>query len=374
MVAPLAESVPPTLYGGTERVVSALTEELVRRDHEVTLFASGDSQTNATLVSCVPRGLRLNPEILDEVAPTMIELGEVYSRAAEFDIIHNHVDYFGFPFARLVTTPTITTTHGRLDLPEVLRVYATFPEQRLVSISRSQRNYLPDANWVTNVYNGIDVPSFHFRPDPGKYLAFVGRISPDKRVDRAIEIARDIGMPLVIAAKVATTDRDYFTHAIEPLIRRSKLIEFVGEVNESQKDELMGGAYATLFPIDWPEPFGLTMIESMATGTPVIAYRAGSVSEVVVDGVTGFICDSVKAMVEAIPRIASLDRRASRRHVERKFSAAPMASGYEAAYSLVVEEPSATTTEPRAEKRSELTLVPTDGGALSPTPIPPLIT
>jgi len=362
MVAPLAESVPPALYGGTERVVSALTEELVRRGHEVTLFASGDSRTNANLVPCVPHGLRLDPEIEDQVAPTMIELGEVYSQAIKFDIIHNHVDYFAFPFARLVATPTITTTHGRLDLPEVLRVYTSFPEQRLVSISRSQRTHLPAANWVANVYNGIDVSSFQFRPDPGKYLAFVGRISPDKRVDRAIEIARDIGMRLVIAAKVDPVDRDYFQHAIEPLIRRSSLIEFVGEVNESQKSELMGGAYATLFPIDWPEPFGLTMVESMATGTPVVAYRAGSVPEVVVDGVTGFICDSVKAMVEAIPRIADLDRSASRRHVERNFSAVPMASEYEAAYSLVVEQPVSAIAS-AIEEPSDLTPVATNGAA-----------
>jgi glycosyltransferase involved in cell wall biosynthesis len=215
---------------------------------------------------------------------------------------------------------------------------------------------------VANVYNGIDVSSFRFRPDPGEYLAFVGRISPDKRVDRAIEIARDVGMPLVIAAKVATADRDYFQHAIKPLIRRSKLIEFVGEVNESQKDALMGGAYATLFPIDWPEPFGLTMIESMATGTPVVAYRAGSVSEVVADGVTGFICDTVNAMVEAIPRIANLDRGASRRHVERNFSAAPMASGYEAAYSMVVEQP-VSAIAPAIEEPSKLMLVGADGAA-----------
>jgi glycosyltransferase involved in cell wall biosynthesis len=361
MIAPLAESVPPALYGGTERVVSALTEELVRRGHDVTLFASGDSRTSARLVACVPRGIRLDPEIEDDVAPTMIELGEVYSRAAEFDIIHNHVDYFAFPFARLVTTPTLTTTHGRLDLPEVLRVYNSFEEQRLVSISRSQRTHLPHANWVATVHNGIDVSYFHFRPEPGRYLAVVGRISPEKRVDRAIEIARDVGMRLVIAAKVATADRDYFTHAIEPLIRRSRLVEFVGEVNESQKDELMGGAYATLFPIDWPEPFGLTMIESMATGTPVIAYRAGSVPEVVIDGVTGFICDSVKAMVEAIPRISRLDRRDARRHVERNFSAAPMASGYEAVYSLVTQ--ALQVAVPAIDKPAALTFAATDGGA-----------
>jgi len=356
MVAPLAESVPPALYGGTERVVSALTEELVRRGHEVTLFASGDSRTSAQLVACVPRGLRLDPEIKDEVAPTMIELGQVYSRAAEFDIIHNHVDYFAFPFARLVTTPTITTTHGRLDLPEVLRVYQSFPEQSLASISRSQRAHLPHANWIATVHNGIDLSGFHFNPLPGDYLAFVGRISREKRVDRAIEIARDVGMRLMIAAKIATPDQDYFTHAIDPLIRGSHLVEFVGEVNESQKDELLGGAYATLFPIDWPEPFGLTMVESMATGTPVVAYRAGSVSEVVADGVTGFVCDSIKAMVEAIPRVAALDRSASRRHVECNFSAGVMASGYEAAYSLVLERP-LSAISPVIEESSMLTLV-----------------
>lgn len=360
MVAPLAESVPPALYGGTERVVSALTEELVRRGHDVTLFASGDSRTAAHLVPCVPRGLRLDPEIEDEVAPTMIELGEVYSRAVEFDIIHNHVDYFAFPFARLVNTPTITTTHGRLDLPEVLRVYQSFPEQRLVSISRSQRAQLPNANWVATVHNGIDPSGFHFNALPGSYLAFVGRISREKRVDRAIEIARDVGMRLIIAAKVAIADEDYFTHAIDPLIRGSHLVEFVGEVNESDKDRLMGGAYATLFPIDWPEPFGLTMIESMATGTPVIAYRAGSVPEVVVDGVTGFVCDSIKGMVEAIPRVAGLDRSASRLHVERNFSAAPMASGYEGAYSLVVEQP-VSAISPAMEEHSMLTLMGTNG-------------
>jgi glycosyltransferase involved in cell wall biosynthesis len=241
-------------------------------------------------------------------------------------------------------------------------VYASFPEQRLVSISAAQRAQLPDANWAATVHNGIDPSGFHFIPQPGNYLAFVGRISREKRVDRAIEIARDVGMRLLIAAKVAVADQDYFTHAIAPLIQGSDLVEFVGEVNESEKDRLMGGAYATLFPIDWPEPFGLTMVESMATGTPVIAYRAGSVPEVVVDGVTGFICDSIKEMVEAIPRVAGLDRSASRLHVERNFSAAPMASGYEAAYSVVVEQP-ANAIAPVVQKPRSLALVGTDGAA-----------
>jgi len=336
-VAPLAEAVPPALYGGTERVVSVLTEELVRRGHEVTLFASGDSQTSAELVPCAPRGLRLDPTVTDTVAPTLIELGEVYGRADEFDVIHNHVDYFAFPFARLSSTPTITTTHGRLDLAEVRRVYDQFREQRLVSISNDQASHLPRANWIANVHNATDLSNFHFRSEPGDYLVFLGRISPEKRPDRAIEIARDVGMRIVIAAKVADVDRDYYVTAIKPLVDASPLVEFVGEVDEAGKDELLSGAYACLFPIDWPEPFGLTMIESMATGTPVIASRNGAVPEVIVDGVTGFICDSFKGMIEAVERVGELDRARCRDHVEQKFSPATMASGYEAVYQSVVE-------------------------------------
>ena len=335
LVAPLVESVPPSMYGGTERVVSALTEELVRRGHDVTLFASGDSLTKAALVACAPSGLRLDPEVRDYLAYTMIELGEVYAHAASFDVIHNHVDYFAFPFARLSATPTVNTVHGRLDLPEVRRVYSLFPEQPLVSISHSQRSPLPAANWLATVYNGIDLDHFTFRPNGGDYLVFVGRVSPEKRVDRAIEIARDVGIRLVIAAKVDPVDAEYYKHAIEPLVRRSHLVEFIGEVDEDQKDIILGGAYASLFPVDWPEPFGLTMVESMATGTPVIAYRAGSVPEVIEEGVTGFICDSVRAMVEAVPKVEELDRRACRRYVEERFSAAAMTSGYEEVYEAV---------------------------------------
>ena len=336
MLAPLTEAVPPARYGGTERVVSVLTEELIRRGYAVTLFASGDSQTHAELVSCCPRGLRLDQGVRDHVAATMLQLGEVYRRAADFDVIHNHIDYFAFPFARLTTTPTLTTTHGRLDLAEVQRVYGTFPEQPLISISDAQRARLPGLNWLGTVYNGIDLANFHFRPDPGDYLVFLGRISQEKRPDRAIEIARDVGMRLVIAAKVDPVDQAYYDHAIAPMIRDCPLIEYVGEVDERQKDALLGRAYAYLFPIDWPEPFGLTMVESMATGTPVIAYRAGSVPEVVVDGVTGFICDGFRAMVEAVARVPGIDRRACRAHVERHFSAATMAAGYERAYDAVL--------------------------------------
>lgn len=301
IVAPLMEAVPPSCYGGTERVVSALTEELVRRSHEVTLFASGDSQTHAELVPCCHRGLRLAASGHNYMAYTLAQLGQVYARAEEFDLIHNHTDYCAFPFARLVSTPTVTTTHGRLDLAEVRRAYGGFPEQRLVSISASQRTSLPEANWLGTVPNGIDLHHFQFRPTAGDYLVFLGRISPEKRPDRAIEIARDVGIRLVIAAKVDAADQDYYDHAILPMIRGCSLVEYVGEVDECEKDALLGGAYAYLFPIDWPEPFGLTMVEAMATGTPVVAYRAGAVPEIIVSGVTGFVCDTFRDMVDAIP-------------------------------------------------------------------------
>ncbi len=336
IVAPLTEAVPPPLYGGTERVVSVLTEELVRRGHEVTLFASGDSQTNAKLVACCPQGLRLDPEVRDTVTYTMVQLGQVYQRAHEFDLIHNHVDYFAFPFARLGVTPTVTTTHGRLDQTEVRRLYSLFPDQHLVSISEAQRIPLPDANWLATAYNGIDLSHFHFQPAGGDYLVFLGRINPEKRPDRAIEIARDLGMRLVIAAKIDPVDQSYYEHAIAPLIRDCPLIEFVGEVDERQKDDLLGGAYAYLFPIDWPEPFGLTMVESMATGTPVVAYRAGSVPEIVVPGVTGYVCDTFGEMVDAVQLVQGIDRAACRAHVEQRFSAGAMADAYESAFRRLV--------------------------------------
>jgi glycosyltransferase involved in cell wall biosynthesis len=337
MMAPLVEAVPPTLYGGTERVVSLLTEELVRRGHAVTLFAAGDSRTAATLVPVSPRGLRLDDQIKDYAAYTLVGLGEAYDRAEEFDLIHNHNDYLGFPMARLVETPTVTTTHGRLDLKEVRRFYELFPEQALVSISHDQRSWLPHANWVGTAYNGVAVEHFRSRERPGDYLVFLGRISPEKRPDRAIEIARDVGMRLVIAAKVDPVDREYYEYAIEPLIRAHRdLVEFIGEVNEQEKDELLGNAYAYLFPIDWPEPFGLTMVEALATGTPVIASRNGSTPEVVQDGVTGFVCKTVKEMIEAVPRVSDLDRRACRRDAELRFSPAAMATAYETIYGQVL--------------------------------------
>jgi glycosyltransferase involved in cell wall biosynthesis len=343
MLAPLMEAIPPQRYGGTERVVSLLTEELVSRGHRVTLFASGDSQTSAELVPCCERGLRLDPDVTDYLAYTITQLDAVYRRAGEFDVIHNHIDYVAFPVAHVSATPTISTTHGRLDLPEVRRVYQTFSALPLVAISHDQRTYLPDANWVATVYNAVDLDHYRFRPDPGDYLVFLGRISPEKRVDRAIELARDVDRRLLIAAKVDPVDQEYYDLAIAPLIRaHPSLVEFVGEVDEVAKDELLGGAYACLFPIDWPEPFGLAMAEAMATGTPVVATREGSVPEVVVDGVTGFVADTLHDLAEAIPRVRELDRRACRAHVERHFSPKAMTDGYERAYAAVTSSGSAT--------------------------------
>jgi glycosyltransferase involved in cell wall biosynthesis len=330
-IAPLFESVPPQLYGGTERVVSALTEALVERGHDVTLFASGDSRTAARLVPCVERSLRLSGGVRDHVAWTVMELASALERADGFDIVHSHVDYFGFPFARLARVPIVTTTHGRLDLPEISRVYRHFPYVPLVSISDAQRAPVTDLNWLATVYNGIDFSRFTLREEQGDYLAFLGRISPEKRPDRAIEIARDLDMPLKIAAKVVDADRDYFEHAIRPQLDHS-LVEFVGEVDDAEKDAFLGQAYAYLFPIDWPEPFGLTMVEAMACGTPVVAMGCGSVPEVVAPGITGFICNSLREALDAVPRVAAIDRASCRRHAESLFSASRMADGYERVY------------------------------------------
>jgi len=337
-LAPPYETVPPTCYGGTERVVATLTEELVRRGHDVTLFASGDSCTSARLVPIVDHALWHHPEYEDFAPFSAIALGKLAAEAARFDVVHNHLDYMGFPLARILPCPVVSTLHGRLDLPELVPCFEEFRDVPLVSISDAQRQPLPDAGWVRTVYNGIDLSHFHFQPTGGDYLVFLGRMTPDKRPDRAIEIARDLGQRLVMAAKVDPVDQAYFDHAIAPLIRDSSLVEFVGEVTEQEKDVLLGGAYAYLFPIDWPEPFGLTMIEAMATGTPVVAYRAGSVPEIIVDGVTGFVCDSFRDMVEAVPKVASLSRAACRDHVAHRFSAEQMADGYERAYAAVLDQ------------------------------------
>ena len=332
VVAPPVEPVPPPLYGGTERVVSNLTEELVRRGHDVTLFASGDSLTSARLVPCVPRALRLDPSSPDLMSATLFALGDVYKRVDEFDVVNNNADWFCFPFAELVSVPTLTTAHGRLDIPEIAYRYRRYAGHPLVSISVDQKRYLEGVNWVGTVHNGIDVSYFTPRAEPGRYLVFLGRISPEKGPEAAVEIAEATGMRLVVAAKVDPADRDYYEAIVAPLFRRSRLVEFVGEVTESEKNGLLGGAYAYLFPIDWPEPFGLTMVEAMATGTPVIAMRRGSVPEIVADGEVGFICDSTQEMIAAVERVPAIDRRACRRHVEDFFSASHMVDGYEAIY------------------------------------------
>jgi glycosyltransferase involved in cell wall biosynthesis len=336
-IAPVAESVPPKFYGGTERVVSGLTDELVRRGHQVVLFASGDSVTSATLVAACHEGLRLGPWVPDPLMYSMIELGKAAARADEFDVVHNHLDYLAFPVLRRIGRPAVTTLHGRLDLPNLPELYKEYRDLSLASISYAQRRPLPAAPWAANVYNGIDLSHFRHRDSLGKYLAFVGRISPEKRVDRAVAIARATGMPLRIAAKVDPVDREYFLQRIRPLLN-DRDVEFVGEIDERQKDEFLGHAYAYLFPIDWPEPFGMTMIEAMACGTPVIAMGHGSVPEVVVHGQTGFICHSVADMVAAVPRVTQLRRQSCRAHVASHFSVQQMADGYERLYRNLIKE------------------------------------
>ncbi len=333
-VSPLYEAVPPRLYGGTERVVSFLTEELVRRGHEVTLFASGDSRTSAHLVPCVPKALRLDPKSKDWLSAHILQLEQVVRRAGEFDFIHFHVDTLAFPFARRIAPPHLSTLHGRLDLPELVPLYREFREHPVVSISDHQRTPLPFAGWVGTVYHGLPRDLLSFQPEKGSYLAFLGRISPEKRPDRAIEIARRAGIPLKIAAKVDKADQDYYEAVVKPLLE-DPLVEFVGEVNEKEKQEFLGNALALLFPIDWPEPFGLVMIEAMACGTPVVAFRCGSVPEVMEDGVTGFIVDTVDQAVRAVERVPALDRAACRKVFEERFSVERMARDYLRLYAKV---------------------------------------
>lgn len=328
-VAPLIESVPPRLYGGTERVVSYLTEELVRQGHDVTLFASGDSQTAAKLVASVPQALRLDPAVKDVLPYAILQLEHLRQRIDEFDVVHFHGDYLHLPLARaLLGKQVVTTMHGRLDLPDYQPLFKEFADTPLVSISNEQRRPLPNACWVGTVYHGLPTSVCEFQPHPrGRYLAFLGRISPEKRPDRAIEIAARAGMTLRIAAKVDDADRDYFRAEIEPLLSHPH-VEYVGEISEDQKAEFLGNADALLFPIDWPEPFGLAMIEAMSCGTPCIAWRAGSVPEVVDEGVSGWIVDSIDAAVEAVQRLPLLDRHKVRARFEQRFSAERMARNY----------------------------------------------
>jgi glycosyltransferase involved in cell wall biosynthesis len=325
-VAPLSESVPPQLYGGTERVVAVLTDELVRQGHGVTLFASGDSRTSATLVAPCAKAQRL-VGCSDPLSAHMLMIEQVAQRARDFDIIHYHVAPFHFPLARRMATAHVTTMHGRLDLPELAPLYEEFSELPLVSISDAQRAPLPHQNWVATVHHGFPERDFTFHPGPGSYLAFLGRIAREKRVDRAIAIAKACGWPLKIAAKVDPSDVLYFKNEIAPLMEHP-LIEFIGEISDADKSAFLGQAQAMLFPIDWPEPFGLVMIESLACGTPVVAYRGGSVDEVIDHGVTGFVVDDLEQAIDATLRTHTLDRRACRDAFTRRFSVAHMASAY----------------------------------------------
>ena len=327
-VAPLMESVPPRLYGGTERIVSYLTEELVRMGHEVTLFASGDSITSAQLVGCVPTSIRLDANIHDPIPYYMLMLDRVRDAAEEFDILHFHIDQFHFPLFKSMAGRTVTTLHGRQDLPDIKPLYLGFPEMPLISISDAQREPVPKANFVATVHHGIPPDLYAPNFDPrGGYVAFLGRISPEKRPDRAIRIAQTLGIPLRIAAKVDRADEGYFREQIVPMLQRPG-VEFIGEINERAKASFLGAARALLFPVDWPEPFGIVMIEAMACGTPVLAFRGGSVPEIVDNGVTAQIVDTEEKAIRQLPRVLSLDRRAVRRRFEQRFSATRMAKDY----------------------------------------------
>jgi len=349
-VAPLVESVPPLLYGGTERIVSYLTEELVGLGHDVTLFASGDSITSAELVPCCARALRLDPAVSDINPHVMLLIDKVHERAQEFDVLHFHIDLFHFPLFRSLSARTLTTLHGRQDLEDLKPFYCRFGEMPLASVSRDQRKPLAHANFVATVHHGI--PADLHRPSlaQGSYVAFLGRISPEKRPDRAIRIARAAGIQLKVAAKVDKVDEHYFRNEILPLIDGPD-VEFIGEINEREKTKFLGEAAALLFPVDWPEPFGLVMIEAMACGTPVLAFRCGSVPEVVEDGVTGKVVDSEEEAVAVLPEILSYDRRAVRRRFEERFTATRMARGYVSAYRKLLRNGATNGKEPSTWSR-----------------------
>ena len=335
-VAPLAEAVPPKLYGGTERVVSWLTEELVRQGHEVTLFASGDSQSSAELVAGCEKGLRL-AGIRDHLATMLVMLHNVRRRAQEFDVIHFHVDLLQQPMFESIQHRTVTTMHGRLDLPDFMPIYKAFPDMPFVSISDSQRAPMPKTtHWAATIHHGLPPNLIPFKPGPGQYLAFLGRICPDKRLDRAIEIARRAGMPLRVAAKVDPADVDYFKKVIEPMLD-DPMIEFVGEVGDAGKGEFLGNASALLFPIDWPEPFGLVMIEAMSAGTPVVAWNNGSVPEVITPGRSGYIVSSIDEAVAAVHKAVKLDRRMVRAEFDNRFTLRHMADRYLAVYEKIAQ-------------------------------------
>ncbi|MEZ4553474.1 MAG: glycosyltransferase family 4 protein [Dehalococcoidia bacterium] len=343
-VAPLFERVPPLLYGGTERIVAYLTDELLALGHDVTLFASGDSITRARHVAIGPRALRLDGSVIEELAPHILMLEQVAQRAAEFDLIHFHTDYLHFPLARRLRTPHVTTLHGRLDHAELRPLYREFADIPVVSVSRDQQRPLPQAKWAGAVLHGLPEHLYRRGEGHGGYLAFLGRISPEKRPDRAIEIARRIGIPLRIAAKVGVADRPYFHQVIEPQLA-DPLIEFIGEIGEAEKQDFLGNARALLFPIDWAEPFGMVMIEAMACGTPVVAYRSGAVPEVIAQGVSGFIVDNLDDAVRAAAAACALDRSRARHAFEERFTARRMALDYLRVYRDVIAGRAGPATE-----------------------------
>jgi len=334
-VSSLMEAVPPKLYGGTERIVAYLTDELVELGHDVTLFASGDSHTKAKLEPGWPHALRLDTEMRDYLAPHVILLETLARKAHEFDVIHLHIDYLGYPLLRRIGVPFLTTLHGRLDMPELRRIYETFADVPLVSISDSQREPLPDANYIGTVYHGLPHDLLKAGDGAEGYLAFIGRISPEKAPDAAIRIAAAAGMKIKIAAKIDKVDRAYFEEHIEPSLALPH-VEFIGEINETQKSEFLGNAAGLLFPIAWREPFGLAMIEAMACGTPVIAMRRGSVPEVIEDGVTGFIVETEAEAIAAVRRLPKLDRKRVRQTFETRFTGRRMAEDYVGLYQRLV--------------------------------------
>ncbi len=350
-VAPPFESVPPSHYGGTERVVALLTEELVRRGHDVTLFASGDSATSARLVPTVDTALWRQSAVRDPLVYWTVTLGEVYRRVArgEFDLVHSHVDFLAFPCAAISSTPTVSTLHGRLDLPDLPRLYARFPELPLVSISDGQRAPLRHLRWLGTVYNAVDSDRLPFSPRSGGYLAFLGRISPEKGLADAIRIARLVGLPIKVAARMPLAnhddpnvrrDREYYEQVIAPLFREPD-VEYVGEIGDADKGAFLGGALALLFPIDWPEPFGLVMAEALACGTPVVARRRGSVPEVITHGLTGYVGETNAELATWCEQVDRLDRAACRAEALRRFSPPVMTDGYEAVYRRLLHAPEA---------------------------------
>lgn len=351
-IAALIESVPPRLYGGTERIASYLTEELVRQGHDVTLFASGDSITSANLVPCCAQALRLNPSVRDPIPYYMLMLDRVRRMHRNFDILHFHIDQFHFPLFSGTGVPTLTTLHGRQDLTDLHHLYRGFPDMPLVSISEAQRKPIPFANFATTIYHGLPplyAPTFDPR---GGYLAFLGRIAPEKRVDRAIAIAKAVGLPLRIAAKVDRVDEQYFRDEIQPLLKAPD-VEFIGEIDDRKKGAFLGEARAVIFPIDWPEPFGLVMIEAMACGTPVLGFRKGSVSEIIDEGVTGVVVDSVEEAVCSIGRLLSLDRRKVRARFDERFTVRRMALDYVSTYKKLINAKRSEIATPAVARLTE---------------------